>query len=167
MEYFDQLTQIPRISKHEEQVRQWLCTWATDHKFNYKIDKRGNLVVYVPASPGFEHRPGLIIQSHMDMVPKKAENSNHNFLTDPIQTYTEDGRLKAKGTTLGADNGIGLTMSMAAAIDALHPPLELIFTVEEEIGLLGAIDFDPSLLSHKLFLNLDTEEEGEVCIASA
>ena len=168
MEYFSQLTQIPRVSGKEEGVRDRLIQWAIINGFMYKQDEVGNLAIHVPASLGYEDTDALIIQSHMDMVPVKTPESTHDFLKDPITTYIENDRMKAVNTTLWADNGIGLAMSLAAT-SVPHPRLELLFTVEEETSLLGARKLNPSLLwlSSQFLLNLDTEENGEICIASA
>lgn len=168
MEYFSQLTQIPRVSGKEEGVRNRLIQRALMNGFIYKQDEVGNLAIHVPASPGYEDKYALILQSHMDMVPVKTPESTHDFLKDPIRTYIEDDRMKAVDTTLWADNGIGLALSLAAT-SVLHPRLELLFTVEEETSLLGARELNPLLLwlSSQFLLNLDTEENGEICIASA
>ncbi|MCX6825505.1 MAG: beta-Ala-His dipeptidase [candidate division SR1 bacterium] len=165
-DYFKHITTIPRPSGNEEKIRERLIDWASKNSFNYKIDSIGNVVIYLPASPGYEEKDVVILQGHMDMVCVKAPTSTHDFFKDPLQTYEEDGWLKAKDTTLGADNGIALAM-MLAIVEHPHPALELFFTVDEERGLTGALNFDTSLLSGKYLINLDTEDEGEICISSS
>jgi dipeptidase D len=180
---FDALCQIPRPSKKERCVQTYLCAWARLHGFAYRQDRAqpdcGNVVIYVPGRGTGVNAASIIIQSHTDMVCVKDENVAHDFDRDAIQTrtvqYTEaDGAVRtvlmATGTTLGADNGIGVSAALAAAIDpALTdcPPLELLFTVDEETGLTGAGKLDATLLHSRLLLNLDSEDLGEICISCA
>lgn len=166
MKYFHQITQIPRPSWKEEKIRSWIIQRATEQWYTYKTDKVGNVVIYVPATSGYEDKETVIIQWHMDMVCVQKPGGTHNFNKDPIQTYEEDWRLKAKETTLWADNGIALAM-MLACVEYPHPQLELFFTVDEERWLTGALEFDPQLLQWTKLLNLDTEDEWEICISSA
>lgn len=166
---FSELTTVPRPSKREEQVRQWVREWADKHQFTLTSDEIGNIVVRVPASAGRESAPTIILQSHLDMVCEKNRDVVHDFDRDPIQTEIRDGWVHAVGTTLGADNGIGVAASMAAATDpeVTHGPLELLFTTDEETGLTGAAELDASLLNGRILLNLDTEEDGVICIGCA
>jgi len=166
MKYFHQITQIPRPSGQEEQIRSWIIKRAKKKWYTYKTDQVGNVVIYVPATSGYEEKETVIIQWHMDMVCVQKPGGTHDFNKDPIQTYEEDGRLKAKETTLWADNGIALAM-MLACVEYPHPTLELFFTVDEERWLTGALEFDPQLLQWTKLLNLDTEDEWEICISSA
>jgi dipeptidase D len=168
MDYFKELSKIPRPSGKEAQVREWLKAWADKRWFTYEVDDKGNLLVRVSATPGMENVPKLMIQSHMDMVPNQIQWGTHNFDTDPIETFEQDGWLyaKDKATTLGADNGIGLAMGMAAADAEQHGAIDLLFTVEEEIWLKGASALKVKT-DAELLLNLDTEEEWLVCNESA
>lgn len=166
LDYFDQITQIPRPSHHTEKMQAWIIAWAMNNGFSWKQDALKNIVVSVPASIWMEDKDTIIIQSHMDMVCVSKPGSTHNFMTDPIQTYIDNDWMYAQWTTLGADNGMGIAMALAIC-DEAHPPLELFFTVDEEVGLIGALGFDPTILSGKYLINLDTEDEGEICISSA
>ena len=159
---FEKVSSIPRGSKNEAGIRNWLITWATEHNYTSKTDAAGNLVIYVPASKGYEDRPTLILQGHMDMVWQKTNESTHDFTKDPIQLIREGDWLRANGTTLGADNGIGIALMMSIVEDETvkHPPLELLLTVEEEQGVVGADNLDPSLISGKTLINIDSEAEG-------
>jgi dipeptidase D len=169
LERFEQISSIPRGTKREQKISQWLQAWAAEHGFNSRTDEAGNLVIYVPASSGMENAPTIILQGHMDMVCEKTPDSNHDFTRDPIRIIRDGDWLHADKTTLGADNGIALAISLALAEDetASHPPLELLFTVEEEIGIGGAGGLDPSLLSGKTMINLDSEEEGTFIVGCA
>lgn len=167
--FFEEITRIPRPSKKEEKIRQYLTGFAEKRGLEYVVDKAGNVIIKKQATPGFEARPTLILQSHMDMVCEKDSNVAHNFDTDPIDIYVEDDWVKAKGTTLGADNGMGIALQMAV-LDSegiAHPAIECLFTVDEETGLYGASNLDSSVLTGKTLLNLDSEEEGEFCIGCA
>lgn len=168
-EHFYQFTQTPRPSKQEEKICQYLIDTATAHGHPWRRDAAGNLVICVPASPGYEHRPTVIIQNHVDMVTVKAEEKQHDFSHDPLHLIVEDGWLRADRTTLGADNGVGCAAALAVMTDPAvqHPPLELLFTMDEETGLGGAINLDASLLSGSKLLNLDTEDWGELFIGCA
>ncbi len=139
LKWFEELSKIPRCSKHEELIGQWLVDWATEHNFEKDMDDAGNIVIKVPATPGFENSPIVVIQGHMDMVCEKSKKSNHDFSKDPITFVYEGEWLTADETTLGADNGIAIAMALALAVsdDTPHPPLELLFTVDEETGLTG------------------------------
>lgn len=169
LERFEQISVIPRISKQEAQLCQWLQDWATELGFTSKTDKAGNLAVCVPATAGMEDAPTVILQGHMDMVGQKTSDSDHDFSRDPIRVIHDGDWLKADQTTLGADNGIAIVLAMVLAEDESisHPPLELLFTVEEEVSVGGADNLDPSLLSGKVLINLDSEDEGVFTVGCA
>ncbi|GAB3100750.1 aminoacyl-histidine dipeptidase [Aestuariicella hydrocarbonica] len=168
-EHFYQFTQTPRISKQEEKICQYIQSLADEHGHPWIRDSVGNLVIYVPASPGFDGRPTVIIQNHVDMVTVKAEDKQHDFAHDGLDLIIEEGWLRADRTTLGADNGLGCAAALAlmTSPDTQHPPLELLFTMDEETGLGGAINLDASLLSGTKLLNLDTEDWGELFVGCA
>ncbi|MFO7552122.1 MAG: beta-Ala-His dipeptidase [Haliea sp.] len=168
-EHFYRISQIPRPSKAEDAVRDYVIGQAEAHDYSWQLDATGNLVVYVPASPGREHHGTVIIQNHLDMVTVKTGDKVHDFLADPLSLKVEDGWLLADQTTLGADNGIGCAAALAVMTDTdvQHPPLELLFTVDEETGLGGALGLDASLLSGEVMLNLDTEDWHELYIGCA
>lgn len=169
LERFEQISRIPRCSKNEGQIRDWLIQWAEEIGFEYRQDDAGNLVVRVPPSPGFENAPTVVFQGHMDMVCEKTPDSDHDFSRDPIRLVYEGEWLTADRTTLGADNGIAMALFMALSEDeaARRPPLELLFTVDEETGLTGANRLDPSLIEGRMLLNLDSEDEGVFTIGCA
>lgn len=166
---FDEITKIPRPSCHEEQIRDFLLKFAADHDVAVRTDKVGNVVMSKPATPGHENAPTVILQSHMDMVAEKNSDTEHDFLKDPIQTYVDGDWVKAKGTTLGADNGIGMAAAMAVMIDKtlVHGPVEALFTVNEEIGLEGAQNLGKDMISGSMLLNLDSEDDGEIFVGCA
>lgn len=166
---FEKVSSIPRGTKYEAGIRNWLIAWAAEHNCTSKTDAAGNLVIYVPASEGYEDHPTLILQGHMDMVCQKTLESTHDFTKDPIQLIREGDWIRANGTTLGADNGIGIALMMSIVEDesVKHPPLELLLTVEEEMGVVGADNLDSSLLSGKTLINLDSETEGVFTVGCA
>jgi dipeptidase D len=166
---FEKVSSVPRGSKNEAAICNWLIEWAAEHNCASKTDAAGNLVIYVPASQGYEDRPTLILQGHMDMVCQKTPESNHNFTKDPIQLILDGDWIRANGTTLGADNGIGVALMMSLVEDesVKHPPLEILLTVEEELGVVGADNLDPSLLSGKTLINLDSETEDAFTVGCA
>lgn len=168
-EHFYQFTQIPRPSREEEAVRQYVIDQAEKAGSSWCMDEVGNLVVSVPASAGMEGQGTVIIQNHLDMVTVKTGDKEHDFHTQALSLEVKDGWLKADRTTLGADNGIGCAAALAVMTDTAvaHPPLELLFTVDEETGLGGALNFDASLLSGSRMLNLDTEDWNELYIGCA
>ena len=168
-EHFYQFSQIPRPSNEEAAVRQYVIKQAEQDNHKWHMDEVGNLVVSVAASPGLEGRPTVVIQNHLDMVTVKTGDKEHDFYTQPLTLEVSDGWLKADRTTLGADNGIGCAAALAVMTDTsvVHPPLELLFTVDEETGLGGASNFDASVLSGKRMLNLDTEDWNELYIGCA
>ncbi len=167
--YFYEITQIPRPSKHEEKIRNYILNFAKEHNLEYKEDKTGNILIIKPATLGKESSPTLILQSHVDMVCEKNSSSNHNFMTDPIATYIENGWVRAKETTLGADNGLGVAAQLAilASSDIAHGPLEMLFTVDEETGLTGAFGLSDDMLSGKTLINLFSEDVGQIFIGCA
>ena len=167
--HFEAFTRIPRCSRNEAGAAAHVKSWAEAKGFGLKEDALGNLVVLVPGSPGKEAAPAVVLQGHLDMVGEKDSDSPHNFDTDPIPVKREGDWLRAQGTTLGADNGVGLAASMAVAEDpdAVHGPLELLFTIDEETGLTGAQGLEPGFVSGKTMLNLDSEEEGAVYVGCA
>lgn len=166
---FDEVTKIPRPSCHEEKIREFLVKFAQDHGIAVKTDKVGNVVMSKPATPGHENVPGVILQAHMDMVAEKNTGVDHDFMKDPIETYVDGDWVKAKGTTLGADNGIGVAAAMAVMADdtLVHGPLEALFTVNEEIGLEGAQNISKDMIKGDMLLNLDSEDDGEVFVGCA
>ncbi|MDY6122477.1 MAG: aminoacyl-histidine dipeptidase [Porphyromonas sp.] len=168
-ECFDAMTKVPRPSKKEEKVIAFLEDFARKHQIDYSKDQIGNIVMRKPATKGYEHLETVVLQSHMDMVCEKNSDVNHNFDTDPIKTVVDGDWLRAEGTTLGADNGIGCAAQMAVLIssDIEHGPLECLFTVDEETGLTGAQNIQPGFLQGKILLNLDSEDEGEMFIGCA
>ena len=167
--HFEQISAIPRGTKNEAAIRQWLIDWASSRGLSSKTDNVGNLVIHVPASIGRENAPALILQGHLDMVCQKTPDSTHDFMRDPIRIIRDGDWLKADKTTLGADNGIAIAIAMALVEDESvnHPPLEILFTVEEEAGISGADYIDPSLLTAKILVNLDSEEEGVFTVGCA
>ena len=169
IDLFEEISRIPRCSKKEEQISRWLCHWAEQRGYSVTADATGNLVIQVPATAGREKAPVVILQGHMDMVCEKRDDSKHNFATDPIQFVTNGQWLSARDTTLGADNGIAIAMALALVDDpqVSHPPLELLFTVDEETGLTGVKEMDASLLSGRRLINLDSEDEGVFVVGCA
>ena len=167
--YFGDLCKVPRPSKKEEKVINFLMNWAKENNIEAKKDEIGNILMKKPASPGMENRKTIILQSHMDMVCEKNNDTVHDFDNDPIQPYIDGDWVKAKGTTLGADDGIGVAaqMDMLTAKDFKHGNIECLFTVDEETGLTGAFELKPNFFDAKILLNLDSEDEGEIFIGCA
>ena len=167
--YFEEVCGVPRPSKKEEKIRAYLVGFAQAHGLEYKEDEAGNVLIRKPATPGMENRKRVVLQSHMDMVCEKNNDVAHNFDTDPIETYIDGEWLRAKGTTLGADNGIGIAAELAvlAADDVKHGPLECLFTVDEETGLTGAFALKEGFMGGDILINLDSEDEGELFIGCA
>jgi len=167
--YFNEILSIPRISKKEEKIISYLIDFAENHKLTYQKDQVGNLLISKAASSGMEKRKGVILQSHVDMVGEKHSGVNHDFDKDPIQAHIEEGWVKAKGTTLGADDSIGIAASLAilASDKIQHGPLECLFTIDEESGMTGALGLQPGFLKGTILLNLDSEDEGEIFIGCA
>jgi dipeptidase D len=169
LEYFEHINSFPRCSKNEARLCRWLQQWAQELDLENQCDRAGNLVVRVPAGPGFETAPTVVLQGHLDMVCEKTPDSGHDFTKDPIVSYREGDWLTAKGTTLGADNGIAVAYMMALADASLtaHPALELLFTVDEETGLNGAKNLAPDFVHGRILINLDSEDEGIFTIGCA
>ncbi|MFH1755405.1 MAG: aminoacyl-histidine dipeptidase [Candidatus Latescibacterota bacterium] len=167
--HFDEIRKIPHESGNEAGLREYVLNFARDNGFEAKTDKAGNVVVQVPASAGHESAPAVILQGHMDMVCEKNSNVEFDFAKDPIQLRMDGDWLTAKGTTLGADNGIGLAAALAVAEgkDEVHGPLELLCTVDEEVGLTGAGMLTEGFVTAKRLLNLDSEELGALYIGCA
>lgn len=166
---FDEITKIPRPSCHEEQIREFLVKFAKDHDIEVETDKVGNVVMRKGATPGHENAPTVILQAHQDMVCEKNSGVDHDFMKDPIDTYIDGDWVKARGTTLGADNGIGVAAALAVMIDKslVHGPLEALFTVNEEIGLEGAQNIGKGMIKGTMLLNLDSEDDGEIFVGCA
>ncbi|GAB1457098.1 hypothetical protein MASR2M48_24060 [Spirochaetota bacterium] len=170
--HFYTICSIPHPSHHEEALAKAIIAWAQERKLFATSDKAGNVVIRKPASSGMEDSPGVILQAHLDMVPQKATDVSHDFEKDPIRARIDPANpswLVATGTTLGADNGIGVAMAMAILEDdnIAHEPLHCLFTVNEEDGMGGARAVEPDLLSGNLLLNLDGEDVGELTIGCA
>ena len=167
--YFAEICKVPRPSKKEEKIIAYLQNFAKEQGLESKTDEAGNILIKKPATPGKENLKTVILQSHIDMVCEKNSDSNHDFLNDPIETYIDGEWLKAKGTTLGADNGIGMAAQLAvlAANDIEHGPIECLFTVDEETGLTGAFALKEGFMDGDILINLDSEDEGELFIGCA
>ena len=163
------LTQCPRPSKHEEIVRAYLLKWAEEHRVDAFADETGNVIMRIPATPGYENRKGVVLQGHMDMVPQKTAATDHDFLKDAIKTVIDGEWVKACGTTLGADNGLGVALAMSVAEDksVKHGPIEVLVTYDEETGMTGAECLKPGVLKGDILLNLDSEDDMELCIGCA
>jgi len=168
-EQFDAITQIPRPSKKEGKIIAFLVDFAKRHGLEYRKDAIGNVVICKPATPGFEQRPTVVLQSHMDMVCEKNSDVEFDFEKDAIRPYIDGEWVKAEGTTLGADCGIGMAAALAVLIDPSveHGPVEALFTVDEETGLTGAFELGEGMLTGKYLINLDSEDEGELFIGCA
>lgn len=166
---FAEICKVPRPSKHEERISQWLQDFAASHGIECVADEAMNVIMRVPATPGYEEHEGVILQAHMDMVCEKNGDVEHDFMNDPIQTWVDGEWLKAKSTTLGADNGIGIAMALAAITDKelQHPATECLFTVDEETGLTGAMKLQDGMLKSKRLINLDSEDDGQIFIGCA
>ena len=167
--HFYEITQIPRPSKKEEKIRAYLQEFGKKHNLPTRTDEAGNVLITKPGTPGFENKKTVILQSHMDMVCEKNSNIEHDFEKDPIQTEIDGEWLRAKGTTLGADNGIGMALMLGVlASDKLqHPALECLFTTDEETGLTGAFALGKDMLSGDVLINLDSEDDGEIFVGCA
>ncbi len=167
--HFDEIRKIPHGSGNEAGLRKYILSYAMDKSLEAQSDQVGNVVVRVPATPGHESAPVVVLQGHMDMVCEKNSGVTHDFTKDPIQLQRDGDWLTAKGTTLGSDNGIGLAAALAVADseDVVHGPLELLFTVDEEVGLTGAGKLAPGFVNGRKLLNLDSEELGAFYIGCA
>jgi dipeptidase D len=167
--HFDEIRKIPRCSKHEEKIREYIVNFAKKQGLKTKVDQIGNVVIAKPATSGMEHKPTIILQGHMDMVCEKNSDVKFDFSKDPIQLKINGDLLTANGTTLGADNGIGLAISLAILEDkkVRHGPIESLYTVDEETGLTGAFAMKSDMLSGKIMLNLDSEDFGVITVGCA
>ena len=168
-EQFDDITRVPRPSKREEKIIEWLVAFAQKHNIEYQKDDTGNVVMRMPATAGYEDRPAIILQSHMDMVCEKNSDVEFDFDNDPIRTRIDGEWVRAEGTTLGADCGIGMAAALAVLLDTSleRPAIEALFTVDEETGLTGAFGLGEGMLTGKYLVNLDSEDEGEIFIGCA
>ena len=166
---FYELTQIPRPSKKEEKVRAYLKKFGEDLGLETIVDEIGNVIIKKPATEGMEDRKGIILQGHMDMVPQKNSDTEHDFEKDPIDAYIDGDWVTARGTTLGADNGMGVAAGMAVLEDKelVHGPVEVLITMDEETGMTGAENLKAGVLDGDILLNLDSEDEGELYIGCA
>lgn len=167
--HFDEIRKIPRCSKHEEKIRKYIVNFAEEKNLEYKEDKVGNIVIRKKATEGMEDKPIIILQGHMDMVCEKNSDVDFDFSKDAIKLLKEDGKITADGTTLGADNGIGVAMSLAILEDDTikHGPIETLFTVDEETGLTGAFAMESDMLKGKIMLNMDSEDFGVITVGCA
>ncbi|MBP5345116.1 MAG: aminoacyl-histidine dipeptidase [Bacteroidales bacterium] len=166
---FDAMTKVPRPSKKEEKIRQWLVNWAKEHNIECHLDSTGNVLMRVPATPGYENHPTVVMQGHMDMVCEKNSDVKHDFENDPLDTYIDGDWVKARGTTLGADDGMGVALALGIMIDpeAKHGPLEALITYDEETGMTGANNLDEGFMTGKILVNIDSETEGQIFIGCA
>lgn len=168
-EYFETISGIPRRSGNEKQLSDFMAAFAEARGLQSLQDDYSNIIIWKPGTPGYEEAPAVIIQGHLDMVCEKSKGSLHDFDKDGLDLYVEDALIKARDTTLGADNGIALAYALALldAEDIPHPPLEVVMTTDEEVGLTGALKLDKTPLRGKYFINLDSEEEGEFTVGCA
>lgn len=166
---FYDLTQIPRPSKKELKAVEYAKNFGENLGLETIVDKAGNVIIRKPATPGYENRMGVVLQAHLDMVPQKNSDKNHDFEKDPIETIIDGEWVRANGTTLGSDNGIGVSAALAVmeAKDLQHGPLEALLTIDEETGMTGAFELQSGLLKGDILLNLDSEDEGELYIGCA
>jgi dipeptidase D len=167
--HFEALTQIPRPSRHEEKVAKYVLDFAKQQNLEHAKDSFGNIVIRKPATPGYEKLTPVVLQGHLDMVPEKNSDVQHNFEKDPIQIYVDGDWVKAKGTTLGSDNGVGVAAALAVleSKDINHGPVEALFTLDEETGLNGAQALQPGFVHADILMNLDSEEDGALYIGCA
>ncbi|NPA68185.1 MAG: aminoacyl-histidine dipeptidase [Chlorobi bacterium] len=166
---FVELTKIPRPSKKEAAIIKFMENWAEERGLEHFTDEVGNVIIKKPATPGYENRKGIILQGHLDMVPQKNNDVEHDFEKDPVTAYVDGEWVTAKGTTLGADNGMGVAAAMAVleSKDIEHGPIEALMTIDEETGMTGAFNLKPGLLDGDILMNLDSEDEGELYIGCA
>ena len=166
---FHEITQIPHPSKKEKKIVEFVADFGKKHNLETTVDKVGNVIIRKPATKGMENRKGVILQSHLDMVPQKNSDKIHDFEKDPIQTLVDGEWVKANGTTLGSDNGIGVAASLAilASDDIQHGPLEALFTIDEETGMTGVNGLEKGILKGDILMNLDSEDEGELYVGCA
>ena len=167
--FFDKICSIPHPSKHEAALSAWIQNWAQEQGLKVQTDAVGNIIIKKPATPGMENRKGVVLQAHIDMVPQANADTAHDFTTDPIRAYVDGEWVRATGTTLGADNGIGAAACLAALADPhlKHGPLEVLLTIDEEAGMTGAFGLEPGRLDGEILLNTDSEQDGEVYMGCA
>ncbi|HVN59376.1 MAG TPA: aminoacyl-histidine dipeptidase [Bacteroidales bacterium] len=167
--YFEEICEIPRLSKNEDKIRKYLIEFAARHRLESKEDEVGNILIIKPASRGFENKKPIVLQSHMDMVGEKNADNPHNWLEDPIVPYIREEWVAARGTTLGADDGIGIAVQLALLSDSeiRTGRIECLFTVDEESGMTGAINLKPDFFTGRILINLDSEDEGILFIGCA
>lgn len=166
---FHSLTQIPRPSHHEDRIQQFMLEFGKNLGLESFRDETGNIIIRKPATPGMENRKGIVLQTHLDMVPQKNSDKDHDFAKDPIEAYVDGDWVTANGTTLGADNGMGVaaTMAVLESKDIKHGAIEALFTCDEETGMTGAFGLQPGMLKGDILLNLDSEDEGELYVGCA
>jgi dipeptidase D len=167
--YFHDITQIPHPSKKENKIVEYMMEFGKKHKLETVKDKVGNVIIRKPATKGMENRMGVIFQTHLDMVPQKNNDKKHDFEKDPIETVIDGEWVRANGTTLGSDNGIGVATAMAvlASGNVAHGPIEALFTIDEETGMTGVFGLKKGLLKGDILMNLDSEDENEICVGCA
>ena len=167
--FFDEICQIPRPSKSEARIGEWLLSFADRQGLEAKKDRAGNILIRKAATPGMEEKPAVVLQSHMDMVGEKNNDKTHDFHHDPIAPVRDGAWIRADGTTLGADDGIGMAAQLAVldSDDIAHGPVECLFTVDEETGLTGAFNLEEGFFEGRTLINLDSEDEGELFIGCA
>ncbi|MCZ4337468.1 aminoacyl-histidine dipeptidase [Shewanella colwelliana] len=168
-QWFEQICAIPHPSKHEQALSQYIQNWAKDKQLSIVEDKVGNLIIKKPATPGMEDRKVVVLQAHIDMVPQKNADKVHDFEKDPIEAYVDGDWVKAKGTTLGSDNGIGMASALAVlgSDNIPHGPLEVLLTIDEEAGMTGAFGLEAGYLDAEILINTDSEQEGEIYMGCA
>ncbi len=167
--YFHDITQIPHPSKKEKKIVEYVMEFGKKHNLETIKDKVGNVIIRKPATKGFENRQGVIFQTHLDMVPQKNNDKKHDFEKDPIKTIIDGEWVRADGTTLGSDNGIGVaaTLAVLASENIAHGPIEALFTIDEETGMTGVFGLKKGVLKGDILLNLDSEDENEICVGCA
>ena len=168
-QFFEQICSIPHPSKHEAQLSAWIVAWAQGEGLAVKQDAVGNIIIKKPATPGMENRKAVVLQAHIDMVPQANADTQHDFTQDPIDAYIDGEWVTARGTTLGADNGMGMAGCLAVLADKTikHGPLEVLLTTDEETGMTGAFGLEAGWLEGEILLNTDSEEDGEVYMGCA
>ena len=167
--FFHEITQIPRPSKNEQKIIEYVREFGKKHNLETVVDEVGNVIIRKPATKGMENRQGVIFQTHLDMVPQKNSDKVHDFKKDPIETIIDGEWVRANGTTLGSDNGIGVaaTMAVLASDNLVHGPIEALFTIDEETGMTGAFGLKKGILKGDILMNLDSEDEGELYVGCA